>query len=503
MLIDMEIMYTTLALLVTTLLLYKVIRLVFTSPAKKNGVGMVAPSPPSLPVLGHLHLLKQPFHRTLEVLSKKYGPVISLRLGQLRVLVISSPEAVEDCLSKNDIIFANRPGLLTGEILGYNHSVLVWAPYGDHWRNIRRVATVSALSAKRIEEAGDVRRGEIHKMVKELVGEKGERKVGNMSERFGKLTRDLVMRVVSGKAWETKIMTPPSKVLTPCDFWPVLRLVGFKGIETEMRRLQKERDRYMQSLLDEGRLLRERKKSVGEVGVGRKTFIEELLDLQESDPEYYTDLVLKGLMLVMLLAGSDTSARTLEWALSLLLNNPEVLSKARQEIDCNVGKARLVDDLDLPKLTYLRCIINETLRLFPPAPLLVPHYSSQDCTVAGYHVPKGTMLLVNAWALHRDPELWDEPTEFKPERFEKVREGFKYMPFGIGRRTCPGNNFALRNVTLTLATLIQCFHWEAVQPGFVDLTERGGGLVMPKDTPLEVIYRPRSSMYPLISQLQI
>ncbi|XP_074320474.1 cytochrome P450 81Q32-like [Silene latifolia] len=497
----MEIMYSTVALLVTTLLLCKLIKLIFTGAAKKSKVGMVAPSPPSLPLIGHLHLLKHPFHRSFEALSKKYGPIISLRLGQLPILVISSPEAVEECLSKNDIIFANRPGLLTGEILGYNHSVLVWAPYGEHWRNIRRVATVSALSARRIQESGEVRRGEIHKMVKEMVGEREEKKVGNMSERFGKLTRDIVMRVVSGKAWETNIMTPPSKVLTPCDFWPVLRWLGFKGIEKEMRQLQKERDQYMESLLDEGRVVREKKRLAGELGVGRKTFIEELLDLQESDPEYYTDPVLKGLMLVMLLAGSDTSARTLEWALSLLLNNPEVLSKALQEIDCNVGDSRLVDDSDLPKLSFLRCIINETLRLFPPAPLLVPHYSSQDCTVGGYLVPKGTMLLVNAWALHRDPELWDEPTKFKPERFENVKEGFKYMPFGIGRRSCPGNNFALRNVTLTLATLIQCFHWEAAHPGFVDLTERDNGLIMPKDNPLEVIYRPRSTMYPLISQL--
>ncbi|XP_074318388.1 cytochrome P450 81Q32-like [Silene latifolia] len=480
----MEIMYSTIAVLFTTLLLYKLIRLIFTSSAKKYGVGMVAPSPPSLPVLGHLHLLKHHLPRSFEALSKKYGPIISLRLGQLPVLVISSPEAVEECLSKNDTIFANRPGLLAGEIVGYNYSVLVWAPYGEHWRNIRRVATVSALSVKRIEETGDIRRGEIHKMVKDMIGEKGEKKVGNMTERFRKLTRDIVMRVVSGKAWETNIMTPPSRVLTPCDFWPVLRWVGFKGIEKEMRRLQKEKDQYMQSLLDEGRLFRERKRLVGELGVGRKTVIEELLDLQEADPEYYTDFVLKGLVLVILLAGSDTSARTLEWALSLLLNNPQVLSKARQEIDCNVGKERLVDDSDLPKLNFLRCIINETLRLFPPAPLLVPHYSSQDCTVGGYHVPKGTILLVNAWALHRDPELWDEPTKFKPERFEKVKEGFKYMPFGIGRRSCPGNNFALRNVTLTLATLIQCFHWEATHPGFVDLTERDSGLILPKDSPL-------------------
>lgn len=205
----------------------------------------------------------------------------------------------------------------------------------------------------------------------------------------------------------------------------------------------------------------------------------------------------------MLLAGSETTARTLEWALSNLINHPEILVKARTEIDLHVGKERLVDDSDLPKLTYTRCIVYETLRLFPAAPLLVPHFSSQDCTIGGYHVPKGTMLFVNAWAIHRDPTLWDEPTVFKPERFEKEKEGFKFMPFGIGRRSCPGNNVALRNVSLTLATLIQCFDWEAAQSGSIDLTEKrgAGAIIVPKEKPLEAICRPRPSMEDFLAKI--
>lgn len=203
----------------------------------------------------------------------------------------------------------------------------------------------------------------------------------------------------------------------------------------------------------------------------------------------------------MLIAGSETTARTLEWAMSNLINHPEIFAKAREEIELHVGKERLVDDSDIPKLHYMHCIINETLRLFPPAPLLVPHYSSKDCTIGGFHVPKGTLLLANAWAIQRDPNLWDESTTFKPERFEKEKEGFKYMPFGVGRRTCPGISFALRNIALTLATLIQCFDWEATEGGFVDLAEtrRFGAVVVPKDKPLEAICCPRSSMIDVIA----
>ncbi|KAH0718663.1 hypothetical protein KY285_014694 [Solanum tuberosum] len=132
---------------------------------------------------------------------------------------------------------------------------------------------------------------------------------------------------------------------------------------------------------------------------------------------------------------------------------PEVLEKARTEIDNHVGKDRLVDEADLPKLKYLQSIISETLRLFPAAPMLLPHESSEDCKVAGFHIPRGTMLLVNAWAIHRDPLHWEDPDSFKLERFEGVEvESWKLLPFGMGRRACPGSGLAQRVVGLALGT---------------------------------------------------
>lgn len=201
-------------------------------------------------------------------------------------------------------------------------------------------------------------------------------------------------------------------------------------------------------------------------------------------------------VIVLLMAGSDTSAPTLEWAMALLLNHPKVLDKAKAEINTHIDQERLVEDSDLPKLTYISCVIYEALRLFPPAPLLIPHYSSEDCTIGGYHIAKGTLLLVNAWAIHRDSALWEKATEFKPERFEKEkleRFNFRYFPFGMGRRACPGTNFALRSVTLVLATLIQCFDLEVVEP--VDLNEKAGAITMPKEKPIHAICRPRPSIY--------
>ncbi|KAF9622014.1 hypothetical protein IFM89_029234 [Coptis chinensis] len=177
----------------------------------------------------------------------------------------------------------------------------------------------------------------------------------------------------------------------------------------------------------------------------------------------------------------------MEWAMALLLNNPQVLKKAQAEIDVKLKQGVLMDESDVNKLPYLQSIISETLRMYPPAPLLIPHESSEECIVAGHTVPRGTRLLVNLWAIQNDPNLWVEPRKFIPERFdglEGTRDGFKLMPFGSGRRGCPGEGLAMRVVGLTLGALIQCFDWETVGEEMVDMSE-GPGLTLPKFQPLE------------------
>lgn len=190
--------------------------------------------------------------------------------------------------------------------------------------------------------------------------------------------------------------------------------------------------------------------------------------------------------------------------MSFLLNHPEVLEKAQAEMDKVVGQDRLMEESDLTNLPYLHCIINETMRIKPVGPLLVPHESSKDCVVGGYRVPRGTMLLVNAWAIHNDPKNWEEPTKFKPERFEGLegttKVGYKLMPFGSGRRSCPGEGLAMRMVGLTLGSLIQCFEWERIGKEMVDMSE-GPGLTMPKAQPLQAKCRPRQPFVNLLSQI--
>lgn len=203
------------------------------------------------------------------------------------------------------------------------------------------------------------------------------------------------------------------------------------------------------------------------------------------------------------MAGTETSINTMEWALSLLLNHPEVVKKAQTEIVNTVGHERLIDESDLAQLPYLHSIISETLRMYPPVPMLVPHESSEECMVEGFRVPRGTMLLVNIWAIQNDPKIFEEPTRFKPERFEGLegaRDGFKLMPFGAGRRGCPGEGLGLRIVGLTLGSLLQCFEWSRVSAEMVDM-KAGTGFTLPKAQPLQAKCRPRSAMLKLLSQI--
>ncbi|XP_028101299.1 cytochrome P450 81D11-like [Camellia sinensis] len=173
--------------------------------------------------------------------------------------------------------------------------------------------------------------------------------------------------------------------------------------------------------------------------------------------------------------------------------------KARTEIDNQVGHRCLLDDSNLSKLPFLQCVINETLRLSSPVPLLLPHYSSEDCIVGGFEVPRGTTLLVNALGLHRDPKVWEEPDKFKPERFEGGREGFKFVPFGIGRRACPGANMGVRAISLALGLLIQCFELEQVREKKSLIIDSKPPL---KAEALEVVCIPRKNALELLSQFQ-
>ncbi|KAL2906326.1 Cytochrome P450 81E8 [Bienertia sinuspersici] len=470
----------------------------------------IPPSPFAFPIIGHLHHLKDPLHQTLYKITNKVGPVSFLHFGQRRILHVTSPSAAEECLRENDIVFANRPRLLTGAIFGYNWKTLIWAPYGNLWRNLRRISTIHIFSLHSLQLSSGIRSEEvmslIHRISREL---ERENRTVHIGEALFEMSQKVMMRVLAEEGLKGEEAKRFRNVIeeimrvegssTIVDVFPWLRYLGVKQrLWRRFRGLAEEKEKILDDLL-------EKNKCQG-ISSNRlqKAFIQVLLSLQKSEPEFYTDEMIKGLFQVLLLAGTDTSAGTIEWALSLLLNNPMVLKKAQYEIASQIGHDQLIEESDLSHLPYLRSIIYETLRLYPAAPLLIPHESSEKCVIAGYNIPRGTMLLVNVWAIHNNPNYWAEPEKFRPERFQGMEKDeeqmkYKFMPFGSGRRACPGEGMAMRMVGLTLGLLLQYFKWERPGPELVDMGVKNG-LSMPKAQPLRARCQPNKSMAHLISQ---
>ncbi|KAF8646035.1 hypothetical protein HU200_065998 [Digitaria exilis] len=420
--------------------------------------------------------------------NARHGPVLSLRMGSRLAVVVSSPEHARECLTEHDVSFANRPRFASTQLLSFDGALLSMASYGPYWRNLRRVAAVQLLSAHRVACMTPVISGEIRAMVRRIDHAAAASPTGaarvQLKRRLFELSLSVLMETIartkttrteanadtdmSPEAHEFKqiadSLIPLLGTANRWDFLPALRWFDVFGVRNKIMAAARRRDAFMKRLVD---AQRQRLDDGGESE--DKSMIAVLLDSQKSEPE-------KNLFG----AGTETTSSTTEWAMSLLLNNPEALKKAQAEMDAAVGTSR--------------CIISETLRLYPAAPLLLPHESAADCKVGGYDVPRGTILLVNVYAIHRDPAVWEDPEEFRPERFEDGKaEGRLLMPFGMGRRKCPGETLAVRTIGLVLGTLIQCFDWERVDGAEVDMSE-GGGLTMPRAVPLEAMCRPRAAM---------
>ncbi|KAK7303834.1 hypothetical protein RJT34_14751 [Clitoria ternatea] len=467
----------------------------------------IPPGPPPLPIIGNLNILERPLHRFLQRMSKKHGNIFSLWFGSRLAIVVSSPSAYQECFTKNDIVLANRPRSLSGKHIFYNYTTVGSCSYGDHWRNLRRVTSLDVLSTQRVHSFWEIRRDETTRMIRDLSrGALGEFARVEMSSVFHDMTYNNMVRMIAGKRYygdESGIkdveeakefretvaeLLKLAGVSNKADYLPFLRWFDFQNLETKLKGINHRFDTFLNNLMQEQRSKKQRE----------NTMIHHLINLQESQPQYYTDQIIKGLALAMLFAGTDSSAVTMEWSLSNLLNHPEALKKARDEIDTHVGQDRLLSESDLPKLPYLRKIILETLRLYPPAPMSIPHVASDDLTIGEFNVPRGTMVLINVWAMQRDPQVWPEPTSFKPERFDEDGLDKKLAAFGMGRRACPGEGMAMLSVGLTLGLLIQCFDWKRVSEEEIDMNEQNW-FTLSKLVPLEGMCKAR----PIVNKLNL
>ncbi|KAL9418728.1 hypothetical protein AB3S75_036641 [Citrus x aurantiifolia] len=463
------------------------------------------------PLIGHLHLLggPEPAHRVLGDMADKYGPIFTMKLGVKQALVVSNWEIATDCFTTNDKAFASRPQTMAMELLGYNFSVISFAPYGNYWRQSRKIATIELLS-QHVRES-EVKAA-IQRLYKNCISSSSSRKVVlvDMIHWIEGTVLDILLRIIAGKRhtsqseeandWQQQIKKIAALFgqFVVSDALPFLRRLDIGGYERLMSKTAKYFDIILQEWVDEHKM----KRVSGEVK-GDEDFIYVLMSLLDDNaeqlPDRDADTVIKAICLSLIVAGTQTTVVTLTWAIALLLNNPEVLKKAQDEIDIQFGTERPVNESDTRNLVYLQAIIKETMRLYPAGPLLLPHECIEECIVNGYHVPAGTQLFVNAWKIQRDPCVWEEPCQFQPERFltrhkdiDVGGQDFELIPFGSGRRMCPAVSYGLQVMQLMLASLVHAFDFTTPSDEPVDMGE-AMGLPIAKATPLEVLLSPRLS----------
>ncbi|XP_077246506.1 cytochrome P450 71A1-like [Tasmannia lanceolata] len=449
------------------------------------------PSPFKLPFIGNLHQLGSLPHSSLRSLTEKHGPLMFLQLGQVPTLVVSSAKLVHEIVKTNDIAFSGRAATMAAKQLTYGCNDVTFSPYGDYWRAARKICVVELLSAKRVQLFQQVREEEVCKMIEKISHSCSVARGAsiNLSEMFLSLTNDIISRVAFGKncggqgenryAGLTREIGIVMGLFRVGDYFPSL---GWIDVVTGLDARTKRAFRVLDSLFEQ--VIEEHLNPERDVHTMGKDFVDVMLHVQKEFNLQNSPLSkdsLKAIIMDMFAAGTETTATALDWAMAELVRNPTVIKKAQEEVRRVVGKNSKVQEEDIQGMDYLKSIITETLRLHPPFPLLLPRETILATNLQGYHIPPHTRVIINAWAIGRDPDSWDNAQEFCPERFinndfDFKGKKFEMIPFGLGRRGCPGISFSISSMELVLANLLYCFDWELPdsENKGLDMTEAAG-----------------------------
>nr|XP_010936313.1 flavonoid 3'-monooxygenase [Elaeis guineensis] len=469
------------------------------------------PGPTGWPILGNLPQLGTKPHQTLYHLSHVHGPLLHLRFGRTPTIVAASAAVASSLLKTHDANFAGRPLSSGPKIMAYDGRSVAWSPYGDRWRAIRKICNLNLFSTKALDGFRYIRQSEAAAMAAGLAAAAAVVEVGPW---LNACTANTISRVTLGRRLfavdgsgreEVKEFKDMSVELTKLagefvvgDFVPALKWVDVGGVVGRMKRLSRQFDQFLE------KIIREHKEESGPTEQN-EDFLTVLIRLNEDGDEEggkLTHQEMKGILLDMFVAGTDTSTSTVEWALAELIRHPDILKKAQQELDSVVGRNRLVSEPDLVHLPLLQAIVKETFRIHPSTPLSLPRIAADNCEINGYHIPKGANLLVNIWAIGRDPATWADPLEFRPSRFlpggghehiDIKGNDFEIIPFGAGRRICAGMSLGLRMVQLMLATMVHGFDWALLMgqvPEKLNM-EEAFGLTLQRAEPLSLWPKPR------------
>ncbi|XP_038979052.1 cytochrome P450 71AP13-like [Phoenix dactylifera] len=485
-----------------------VLMLVRTHLPKKRQTNL-PPGPPPLPIVGNLHQLGRMPHLSLQRLAHRYGPIFHLTLGHIPTVIVSSARTAKEVLRTHDLPLSSRPQLHAAKQLFYGCTDIVFSPYGNYWRQIRKICTLELLSARRVESYRPARAAEVDQLVRRIAAaSSGPGGAVSLSRLLGLYANGVLCRAAFGREFAEggeydrhgfqKMLEEYQALLggfSLADFYPSLEWVNaVTGMKRRLARTFKRFDCLFDEIIEEHRKRRKRSEE-------DKDLVDLLLDIHK-DGSLEMPLTMdnvKAIILDMFAAGTDTTFITLDWGMTELLMNPKALKRAQDEVRSIVGGRRTVSEGDLPQLHYLKAVIKEIFRMHPPAPLLVPRESMEEVTIDGYQIPAKTRIFVNAWAIGRDPESWKNPQVFEPERFldssiDFKGQDFELLPFGAGRRGCPAITFGMASIEIALAQLLHSFDWElphGVKPEYLDMKE-AFGITMHRIAELVAVAKPHS-----------
>ncbi|EEF47380.1 cytochrome P450, putative [Ricinus communis] len=475
----------------TLLFIFMILRIIWKKSKTRNSTTLnLPPGPFQLPIIGNIHqLVGYVPHLRVTDLAKKYGPVMRLQLGEFTITVLSSAETAREVLKTHDLNFSQRPNLIGTDLISYNNKDIGYSPEGPYWRQLRKLCMLQLLSAKRVQSFRTIREEEVSKLISSISSNAGS--PIHLRKLINALTFRIISRAAIGKIWKTeeeyvtsmeKLLIELAKGPSLADVFPSIKF--FKVISRVMMKVKLEKhfkqvDKIFQDILEEHRATR----GLGSVESEKEDdLIHVLLDLQNKGELEFPlmDENIKAVIMDMFIGGTSTSVEVIEWTMSELIKNPRVMEKAQAEVREMFGAKGNVDEEGVHNLNYLKLVIYETMRLHPPAPLVPPRECKENCVINGYDIPAKSNVILNLWALGRDPRYWNEADKFNPERFlddsvDNKKNNFEYLPFGGGRRICPGNLFAMAIVELPLAQLLYHFNWRlpaGQSPENLDMTDQ-------------------------------
>ncbi|CAA7061665.1 unnamed protein product [Microthlaspi erraticum] len=435
---------------------------------KPKNVFDLPPSPPSLPIIGHLHLFfSTSIHKSFQKISSKYGSFLHLRIFSLPFVLVSSPSVVYEIFKDHDKNVSSRGAVGFDECIVFGSSGFTISPYGDYWKYIKKLIFTTTLGPQALERSRGVRGVEAERFYRNLVDkamkkesvEMGEEALRFVNNSLGGMSMGRCFTEENNESKLSKFTVEFASLILKIFLAQMLRSPLEKiGISPFKKEVMDASNRFEELL--EGIIVKYEEKVDEHEGA---EIMDKLLAASRGENAEYkiTRKNVKAIFAELFFGAGDTSSTTTQWAMAELINNPKIFERLREEIDSVVGKKRLIQETDLPKLPYLRAVIKESLRLHPPG-VLLPRQFEQGCKVGGFYIRKGTTLIINAYAMMRDPAYWRDPDEFKPERFlgqeEEKRENIlKFLPFGVGRRACPGSNLANILIGTAVGVMVQFF----------------------------------------------